>query len=595
MGFGLVGAGAAVSGLLDGYQKGRKFAQDEERFELEKEEAADRKKLRAEQIKGIGLSNKKAEIEISDAEKDREIDDQVRSIWKDAEAEVTAQRQPPGIRTSVGSVLSPAAPGYNVPSENFPSAGQGYNLSSENFPPARAGGISTPGEAAAQDLPAQPRKSIFQIRQDAYTKALEVQATRRGANVPELMKQALEGARLFRNAETRERIGLLEAFRDGTMTQDQVFQEMERRGLQTMPGASLKVVDRPWFKDSKLTFPDVEISFADGRKPVYLDDMAEKTMDPDKVMDKRTKIGQLMITASHYGAMEGIARDEAKARGQRDDRNHAETMARINQQLQQNAELYKLNYEKFQWDKFIQSQGQAQTQLERLFGWAPLTEDVRLKLENQGNPGDPKKGIPSDLEKAEARVNAASRAVSGAMVIYGMNIDPKTLKPNATPAEVKESVSILIKSKEKPELIKRDELGRAYVDVGGNKVLVPAPEAPKAAPAAEPAPAAAPPAAAPGIAAQPAAAQPGNPYVDSRGKPTGIRVPGDDSSVLTSTVAPAVGRAAEATGRAAVAASAAASQYMSDAPKVYLQGKIARGESLSATEKLRAQQYGLLK
>jgi hypothetical protein len=57
---------------------------------------------------------------------------------------------------------------------------------------------------------------------------------------------------------------------------------------------------------------------------------------------------------------------------------------------------------------------------------------------------------------------------------------------------------------------------------------------------------------------------------------------------MTDTVAPVVGRAT-------AAATAAASQYMSDAPKQYLQGKISRGEKLSDVETARAKRLGLIK
>jgi hypothetical protein len=466
--------------------------------------------------------------------------------------------------------------------------------------PIRQGGIGIPGKAGSQsgvtlepgDAPqaeaAPAPRSIFQIRQDAYNKALELQAGRKGANVPELMKQALSGAKLFNDAETRERVSLLQAFRDGSMTEAQVFDEMRSRGMQTMPGASLKVVQKPFFEGSKILYPDVEISFQDGRKPVSLDQMAEKLYDSDKLMDYKTKMGSLMLTSSHHGAMEQLAREEAANRRTQSAQNHSETMARINQQFVQNAEMYKLNYSKFQWDKFTQDQARVQGQLERAFGYVPLTEDVRLKLERDGDAGDPKTGRKSSLELAEARLSSASKSVSGAMMIYGMNIDPETLKPNATPAEIQQAIGTLIKSERdnNPDLIKRDEQQRAYVVVGSNKVLVPAPPAP--APADAPAPP-------PGAVADPAAStKPGiaaptkNPYVDTTGRPTGVRVPGDGGSVMTDTVAPVVGRAT-------AAATAAASQYMSDAPKQYLQGKISRGEKLSDVETARAKRLGLIK
>ena len=92
----------------------------------------------------------------------------------------------------------------------------------------------------------------------------------------------------------------------------------------------------------------------------------------------------------------------------------------------------------------------------------------------------------------------------------------------------------------------------------------------------------APAAPAPAPAAAPAAAR--NPYVDATGRPTGVRVPGDNKNALETTVIPGVKDAALGLTRAS-----------DNAGKTYLQGKLDRGEKLNPAEEARAKIWGLTK
>ena len=556
MGFGLMGAGAAVSGLMGGYQQGRKFA-------IEEEEAEDRKKLRGLQMRQGEQSLKKGEqdlkkgeidveeagLRLGAAKQDLDLDRADREIVDRAGAEIQAWNNRP-----------PATPGAAAPVEGQPA------------------GITPPGGATP------PARTPFQVQQQMYSQLLENSLKRRGTNKAEVIKQMLGGARMFRMAETQATLDAMSEFESG-VPQEQIFAGLRANGRDIQEGTTMRVVQKPLYEGSKQMVPDVEIALPNGQI-VSRSNLARTMLDPKQLMDLNTEQGRLMATVSHYAATEEMARTEAKDRREQSERHHSQTMARINDQMRQNAAMYNLNVEKFQWDKFTQDQGRAQGQFEKLFGYTPLSESDRLKLERDGNSGDPKKGIPSDLEKAEARAAAASKAVSGAMLIYSMNIDPRTLKPSATPGEIKNAIDTLIKSKEKPDLIKRDDLGRAYVMAGANRVLVPAPEAPAAAPPPPPPPPPAPTAAAPAPTG-PGIPNPSNPYVDSRGN----RIPGappGPPSIMSSTIAPAVSRAAEAAGNAV-------SSFGVNAPVEYLRSKISRGEKLSSTEEVRARQYGLIK
>lgn len=559
MGYGLMGAGAAVSGLMSGYQQGRKFA-------IEEEEAEDRKALRGLQMRQGEQALKKGEqdlkkgevdleeagLRLGAAKRDLDLDKADQEIVDRAGAEIQAWNNRP-----------PATPGAAAPVEGRPA------------------GITPPGGAAP------PARNPFQVQQDMYARLLENSLKRRGTNKAEVIKQMLGGARMFKMAETQATLDAMSSFEAGT-PQEQIFAEMAASGRPVQEGTTMRVVQKPLYEGSKQMVPDVEIALPNGQV-VSRSNLARTMLDPKQLMDLNTEQGRLMAQVSHYAATEEIARTEAKDRREQAERHHSQTMARINEQIRQNAAMYNLSVEKFQWDKFTRDQGEAQKQFENLFGYRPLTESDRLKIERDGNPGDPKKGIPSDLEKAESRAAAASRAVSGAMLIYSMNIDPRTLKAGATPGEIKNAIDTLLKARDKPELIKRDDLGRAYVLAGGNRVLVPAPEAPAAAPAPAPAPTAAAPAApAPAPAPTgPGIPNPSNPYVDSRGNRIPNPPPGPPS-IMSSKVVPAVGRAAEAAGNAV-------SSFGVNAPVEYLRGKMSRGEKLSPVEEAQARRYGLIK
>jgi hypothetical protein len=463
MGFGLMGAGAAVGGLMEGYQKGKKFAQDEERFEMEKErfglekvDAEDRKMLRGLQMRQGEQALKKGEqalkkgeqdiavgeINLRDAEQDREIESQIRNVWKGAEAEIVSQQNP--------------------------------------RPP---GAIAAPGAADATDGAAQvqPPRSVFQIRQDAFTKALELQAGRRGANIPEILKQAMGASRLFRQAETQETISLLESYGSGRATQDQVFAELAKQNRPALPGTELRIVDKPLFPGSQQTFRDVEVVLPDGRGSVSLDSLSQSTLDPDKLFDNRTKLGQLMASVSHHAAMQSLA-EEAN----RDKRlNYAETMRKLDAQIAQQNRLFGLREEEFKDGQWERTKASAERSFARTFNYAPL-DDVKLdklRREDEDRPinvdakGKPDPNKKTRVEQYQERIAAAEGDLTMAMLTFARNRDFRTGRPNATEAEVLQALRKAQQDREKPAdkrtAVQYDDLGHAFVNVNNNKVLLP--------------------------------------------------------------------------------------------------------------------------
>lgn len=598
MGFGLLGAGAAVSGAMEGYQKGRKFA-------IEEEAAEDEKKLRglkleksAQDIELGKTQLESARMQISDAQKAREVRDKIAAVLKKAaedeaalSAAAPAAPSVPGAPASepdangvsvvpvrpAGVSVPAAAPAAAAPAMAAP-AGISAPMTDAAAPTKEinAPGLTPPGAApaAAPAAPAAPRTPM-QIRQDAYAKVLNLQMEIPGANHTELMQKALNAAKLFRDARVQQSIGILQDVQSGHMTQEQAFAEMAKNGNPVAPGTQIRVVDVPTYPGvkglEKFTSKDAQVISPDGKVVTSYSDLLKKTLPTDKLFDAESKIGDLALKSSHYAAIEEQARESAKISMARGEQQHQQAMARLAELAEQNKRTFDLQYDKFRVEKTVQDYALTQRQVDRLYGFNPMTPDQRIKIEREFGP--------EAVAKEEARQQELLRKTEGTMLIWSMNIDPKTFKPTVTAVEAKDAGRVMLDAVKKPELIKKDEAGRSFVVVGGTRVLVPggdAPEAPKEAP----------PAAAPAPAPAAGIAKP-NPYVDTKGRPN-YDAPRGEPSALTTTVIPGISRAA-------TAVQAAAERHANDMVPSYLRGKIDRGEPLSPSEQVRAAQLGLIK
>lgn len=472
MGFGLIGAGAAVSGLIGGYQQGRKFAQDEERFELEKEEGKQRRDLR-------GLQIKKAQGELDDDDLERDVRKQSDQIVREYEKKIkefqgSATQQ---VAPQAAGVVSPnvSAPGIQAPPATEGDAAQ-FGIpdpaaAQANAVPSQPGIVDPAAQAAApQQAPQaaqQGPRSIFDLQREMHVALLNNQMRSKKADVPALMKQAFGSARMFKMAETQATMDAMSDFEAGA-PQDVVFAKLAEAGKAPAPGTKMVRTSKPLYPGSTVMVPDVEIQLPDG-KTVSRSQMARTLMSPDEISKADTQIGQVALTASHYAATEKQAIAESARREKADDRRHGEVMANLTQQAQQQAQAFQLNFDKFQWEQWDRRMRQATGEFERMYGFAPMSESDRLKIEKDGRPGD--------LEKAEARLASASGSVVAGMIVYDMNRDPRTMRPNANPAEIKQALDAVRVAREKSDasVIKFDQQQRAYVDVGGNRVLIPKP------------------------------------------------------------------------------------------------------------------------
>jgi hypothetical protein len=202
---------------------------------------------------------------------------------------------------------------------------------------------------------------------------------------------------------------------------------------------------------------------------------------------------------------------------------------------------------------------------------------------------------PEEMSGPVARglIMQRNAIVAGATKQVAVGAAPRAERPALSEAEVTNRAKAYVETREiNPDTGKRYTLDEAIDKVRGTP---PAPGTPAAAraqidallgsgvdPLAPPAAAARP---TTGLQTQPAPARDApvapNPYVDARGRPLAVAPAGAPS--IASTAVPAAVSAVEG----AVGTQAAATRY--------LQAKIARNEPLSPTERVRAQQMGLIR
>ena len=482
MGFGLMGAGAAVSGLMGGYQQGRKFAQDEERFGmekerfgLEKEEAGQRKRLREEQIKGAGLTNKRAEMEMDDAEYNRRVDEQGNAITQrflreaygspDGSASPAPAQAAGAAAAPAGAIANPAAEMAQTPSAA----------------PAQASGISLPGGAApaGSSEPAKaPQRSRFEILGEMNSALLNNELKKRGVNRGAILKQAVESARFFSKAETNFTLDVMRRFEAG-VPQEKLFDDMKANGVQVLPGTNFSLVEKKDDRTGMVT-KDVVINLPDGRR-LSKGDIEESAMDRKDLFDIKTKLGTLNATVSHHAAMQSLA-EEAN----RDKRlNYAETIKRLDAQIAQQNRAFGLREEEFKENQWERIKASAEKSFARTFNYTPL-DDVKLNTLrrddedrpiNLGADGKPDPNKKTRVEQYQERIVAADGDLTMAMLTFARNRDPRTGRPNATEAEVVQALRRAQEDRAKPAdkrtAVQYDDLGHAFVNVNNSKVLLP--------------------------------------------------------------------------------------------------------------------------
>lgn len=440
MGFGLMGAGAAVSGLMEGYQRGRKFA-------MEEEEAEERKKVRGLQMKKAEQDLRKGELDLEesglrleDAKFNRSVDDEDRKILERYLPQISPSQAATANPAQAGAMQAPDVPG--VPPTTAP-----------------AGGISVPGAAPAGAQAQAPARSKFEILREMNTELLNNQLRRKGADRAAILKHALDSARNFSKAEVQTTIDAMQRFEAG-IPQDRILSDLASQGIPVQPGTSFAMVKR---KDEKtgVEFDDVQINLPGG-KSVSRYSLARSVLDPKDLMAHDREMGKLYEDVRHHGAIEAQTQQHYAGIAARDKAQHEERMAELRANTNAHLETIRARNKELDLVKVQKQQGMFQDQISMLYGYKPMDARTRLALEKEGE---------ESLAKAEAREQKQAWGVYMSMAIASLNIDDKTGGYTVTPAEVKSAYE----NTTDPKMIKTDSDSRKYVMVGKRKVYVPGP------------------------------------------------------------------------------------------------------------------------
>lgn len=294
MGFGLMGAGAAVSGLMGGYQQGRKFSQDEERFEMEKEKfglekeaAGQRKRLVDEQIIGAGLLNKKAQREIRLGE---EEDEDLKASMDIVKSTFAPKQAPAGI-TDPASTAAPS----QVPVTMTTPDGIEVQV-------PQAGGIAPPPGAARVAAP-QSGPSLNEL-QEMYNKLNSVGLRKilRTQGPAAAVQQALEMGKRFGDAKTDAAIHALSGFNGGNG--DQVSAALTQAGLPMPDGTKYERREIEVIPGSGHKVTDVVAISPDGKSSTSLHQLMRSRMTPAEIMRQDTEVGKAVAEITHRAVAE---------------------------------------------------------------------------------------------------------------------------------------------------------------------------------------------------------------------------------------------------------------------------------------------------
>jgi hypothetical protein len=490
MGFGLMGAGAAVSGLMGGYQQGRKFAQDEERFGmekerfgLEKEEAGQRKRLRDEQITGAVLLNKKAQREIRlGEEEDEDIRESINIV-----KETYAPKQAPA---------GAADPTSNSAPSQVPVTMTAADGSEVQMP--QGGGIAPPPGAARVAAP-QAGPSLNDI-QGMYNRLNQRGLSRilRTQGPAAAVQQALEMGKRFGDAKTDAAISALSGFTGGNA--DQVSAALTQSGLPMPEGTKYERREIEVIPGSGYKVNDVVAISPDGKPSVSLHQLMRSRMTPAEIMRQDTDIGKAVADISLRKTAEQNLQEY-----------RTQDLAIKEESAAVQANYYLKMLDAKNKELGFQSQAradanEAQAELRRSQASRNALGEI-MQLSGVSRETSAKDmEMLSDTERV--RVQSGLSKSFTAHTIWSMN------RGNLSPAE---ALEIGRRVAMDPKTVKVDDGGQAFIQFNGKSVFVPTPVRPAA------------PAPAPGAPGAPAA-----PLRDNRPAPASVEA--GDRRAMTDTV-----------------------------------------------------------
>lgn len=444
MGMGIAALGTAVGAATKGYMEGS-------RFRSEMEDADARRGL-------VKLQTEEAGLKLDEAKRQKAYLDERAKMYEDEAA---------------GGAAAPAATVAANPSADGSPAG----IAVPGAAPAPQAGATAPTDVRPGTV--APSNDLARMEKII---ARQQQLDLKYGKIDPI--QALEGMKKFKMYQQE---GVIDGLRYFEQTGDTngAIERINATGQQKMPaGTTFQVKEEEVIPGSGVKVKNVYAVSPDGKASVNYRDLLRSSLSPEKALSLDTETGvklaelawrkesdlklreiqekQLDATVAHYKVLESNQKEQTRI----------------------SLERLGLDRDKYRFDKIEAGLSKAYSQALDTVGYVKVSPEKMDQL--------------SDTQRQEmSRKLMQANVISS---IFEKNFDLKNGKPGITVQEAAEAARFAATNRDK---IQTDNYGATYVEIGKDKIYVPAPPKPAAAQApaqpqpGQPAPAAAPAPAAP--------------------------------------------------------------------------------------------------
>lgn len=290
--------------------------------------------------------------------------------------------------------------------------------------------------------------------------------------------QAVEGMKKFRMYQQE---GIIDGLRYFEQTGDGegAIARINATGQQKMPpGTTFMVKEEEAIPGSGVKVKNVYAVSPDGKASVNYRDLLRSSLSPKEALSLDTETGVKLAELAWRKDSDEKLRDIQLKQAEGQIAHWKALEAQQREQTRISLERLGIDKDKYRFDKIEQGLTKAYGQALDMFGYVKLSPEKMDMLTPEQR---------ADMSKRLMQANVVS-------AIFEKNFDLKNGKPNITVTQAAEAARFAATNRSS---ILTDDEGATYVNIGKQKIFVPAPPKPTAAPAP-----------APGAPAQPAAAAP---------------------------------------------------------------------------------------
>lgn len=453
--------GAAVGGLSKGYMEGQKHRSD-------MEDAEARRGL-------VKLQTEETEIKLSDAKRNRAYRDEIAALFSEEGQAPAPAAQPAPIASATPAAPAAPAAGITPP---------GGDVAATSATPAAAPAAAPATEVRPGNVP--PSSDLARMERLI---ARQQQIDMKYGKIDPM--QALEGMKKFRMYQQE---GVIDGLRYFEQTGDTngAIERINATGRQQMPpGTKFEVREEEVIPGSGVKTKNVYAISPDGKASLNYRDLLRSSLSPKEAMSLDTETGVQLATLAFRKESDERLRNIQERQLTAQTAHWKALEAQQAQQTRISLERLGLEKDKYKFETIQSGLNKAYSQAMDIAGFTKLGEDKLANL--------------SDTQLADYR----KRLVQGNVIysVFEKNFDLKTARPGITMTQAAEAARFAAGNRDK---IQTDDQGATFVEIGKNKIFVPAPQqraeapAPGSAPGPQPAaPSSSPAPAAPGLRTPP--------------------------------------------------------------------------------------------